>query len=101
LAALAHSALALDPYCWLAQRLHRTPPEGQFIPWSALHKQFGQGFELIRKFRQFSLEQLAQVRVAYPEAKADTDQLGLTLWPSPPPVPERVRAVHLPGTDHV
>jgi Plasmid encoded RepA protein len=101
LAALAHSALALDMYCWLAQRLHRTPAAGQFIPWPALHEQFGQGFGLIRKFRQFFLEQLAQVRVAYPEAKVDADRRGLTLWPSPPPVPERVRAVHLPASDHV
>jgi hypothetical protein len=97
LAALAHSALALDMYCWLAQRLHRAPSTGQFIPWTALHEQFGQGFGLIRKFRQFFLEQLVQVRVAYPEAKVGADQRGLTLWPSPPPVPERVRAVHLPA----
>jgi len=101
LAALAHSALALDMYCWLAQRLHRTAPAGQFIPWPALHEQFGQGFGLIRKFRQFFLDQLAQVRVAYPEAKMDADQGGIMLWPSPPPVSERVRAVCPPGIAHV
>ena len=93
LAALAHSALALDTYCWLAQRLHRVAPAGQFIPWTALHEQFGQGFGLIRKFRKFFLEQLVQVCVAYPEARLDADQRGLRLWPSPPPVSERVRAV--------
>ena len=49
----------------------------------------------------FFLEQLAQVRVAYPEARVDADHCGLTLWPSPPPVPERVRAVHLPARGHV
>jgi hypothetical protein len=101
LAALAHSALALDMYCWLAQRLHRISAAGQFIPWPALHEQFGQGFGLIRKFRKFFLEQLAQVRVAYPEARVDTDQRGLMLWASPPPVPERVRLVHLPASDYV
>ena len=41
IAALAHSAMALDVYCWLAQRLHRIP-EGkpQFVPWAALFEQF-------------------------------------------------------------
>jgi Plasmid encoded RepA protein len=33
LAALAHSATALDIYCWLAQRLHRIPAaKPQFVP---------------------------------------------------------------------
>jgi hypothetical protein len=41
---LAHSALALDIYCWLAQRLHRIPADKpQLISWSALYDQFGQG----------------------------------------------------------
>src|SRR3954451_5963846 len=43
IAALAHSATALDVYCWLAQRLHRIPDgKPQFVPWPALHEQFGQ-----------------------------------------------------------
>jgi hypothetical protein len=42
-AALAHSAMALDMYCWMAQRLHRIPPgKPQFVPWTALQEQFGQ-----------------------------------------------------------
>ena len=81
--------------------MHRTAAAGQFLPWPILHEQFGQGFGLIRKFRQFFLEQLAQVQVAYPEAKIDADQRGLMLWPSPPPVPARVRAVHFPTSEHV
>ena len=40
--ALAHSAMGLDIYCWLAQRLHRVDPKrGQFVPWMALNQQFG------------------------------------------------------------
>ena len=31
IAALAHSAMALDIYCWLAQRLHRVPAAGQKV----------------------------------------------------------------------
>jgi hypothetical protein len=58
IAALAHSAMALDVYCWLAQRLHRVPAAGQRISWQALHDQFGQGFARIRAFREFFLRQL-------------------------------------------
>ena len=52
IAALAHSAMALDVYCWLAQRLHRVPSAGQQISWQALHDQFGQGYARVRKFRE-------------------------------------------------
>jgi Plasmid encoded RepA protein len=38
IAALAHSAMALDIYCWLAQRLHRIPTgQPQFVPWGAIY----------------------------------------------------------------
>jgi len=41
LSALAHSATALDIYCWLAQRLHRIPiAKPQFVPWTAVYDQF-------------------------------------------------------------
>ena len=55
IAALAHSAMALDIYCWLSQRLHRVLPAGQRIGWAALHEQFGQGYARIRRFREFFL----------------------------------------------
>ena len=94
IAALAHSALALDIYCWLAQRLHRVPPnKGQLVPWAALHEQFGQEYGRIRKFREFFLAILVQVRAAYPEAQLDVDGHGLTIWQSPPPVRKRLVSV--------
>jgi hypothetical protein len=41
-AALASSAMALDMYVWLAQRLHRVPlGKPQFVAWTTLHEQFG------------------------------------------------------------
>jgi hypothetical protein len=90
-AALAHSATALDVYAWLAQRLHRIPPgRPQFVPWPALHEQFGQGFTRLRAFREHFLEVLRQVASQYPEAKVEVDrQAGLTLAASPPPVLKR------------
>jgi hypothetical protein len=94
IASLAHSATALDLYCWLAQRLHRVPAgKGQFVPWAALMEQFGQGYSAVRFFRRDFLALLVQVRIAYPEATFDADGRGLTLWQSPPPVRKRFVAV--------
>jgi len=40
--ALSHSAMGLDIYAWLAQRLHRVDPhKPQFVPWTAVKAQFG------------------------------------------------------------
>lgn len=91
ISALAHSALALDIYGWLAQRLHRVP-EGkpQFVTWAALHEQFGQDYARIRKFREFFLAMLKQVRPAYPEARFEVDAGGMTLIHSEPPVRKRL-----------
>jgi hypothetical protein len=98
ISALAHSALALDIYGWLAQRLHRIP-EGkpQFVTWAALHEQFGQDYTRIRKFREFFLAMLRQVRSAYPDAKFEVDEGGMTLFHSEPPV--RKRLVMVGGTE--
>jgi hypothetical protein len=91
IAALAHSATGLDLYCWLAQRLHRIPPgKPQFLPWTALYDQFGQGYREIRKFRRDFLRQLAQVRAVYPDARMSEDGRGMTLEASPPPVSKRM-----------
>lgn len=89
-AALASSSMALDVYVWLAQRLHRvSPTKPQFIPWTALHEQFGQGFARIRDFRRSFLQTLHQVESAYPAARMAADEAGLTLTNSPPPVASR------------
>jgi len=94
IAALAHSAVALDMYCWLAQRLHRVP-EGkpQFIPWPSLQEQFGQGYTHVRQFRAFFMKMMLQVKAAYPEARLDLDGRGASLWTSPPPVRKRMTLV--------
>jgi len=90
IAALAHSAVALDIYCWLAQRLHRVPlGKPQFIPWASLHEQFGQDFSRVRRFREFYLGLLPQVRASYPEARFETDGRGMVLYHSAPPVRKR------------
>lgn len=87
---LSASSMALDAYVWLAQRLHRIQPnKPQFIPWTAVHEQFGQGFARIRDFRRRFLQTLRQVVSAYPSAKIEADEKGLTLHHSRPPVLSR------------
>jgi Plasmid encoded RepA protein len=109
IAALSHSALALDIYAWLAQRLHRIPAgKPARISWAALHAQFGQGYnpERIDKFRQVFRVALKEVLTLYKSARIgdedpksprlysqggryvwrDKPLKGLTLYHSPPPV---------------
>ena len=89
-AILSSSSMALDVYAWLAQRLHRVPPgRPQMITWISLHAQFGQGFARVRDFRKRFLHTLQQVKAAYPNARLDASEVGLTLQNSPPPVPRR------------
>ena len=117
IAALSHSALALDIYAWLAQRLHRIAPnKPAFVPWVALHAQFGQGYEKrIRKFRENFRAALKQVLTLYRDARITDDRPhkpslfiedgnrvwkqppaeGLTLHHSPPPVARRL--ISVPG----
>jgi hypothetical protein len=88
--ALAHSALALDVYAWLAQRLHRIPEgEEQLVSWQALKTQFGPDYDRLRKFREKFLVALKAVHTVYPTAKIEKDNTGLLLRCSQPPVPKK------------
>jgi len=109
IAALSHSALALDVYTWLAQRLHRVPAgKPARISWAALHGQFGQGYdpERIDNFRRVFRVALKEVLTVYRAARVEDEDpkppriysqggryvwrekpaKGLTLYNSPPPV---------------
>jgi hypothetical protein len=95
--ALASSSMALDVYVWLAQRLHRVPVgQPQFVHWAGLHEQFGQGFARIRDFRRKFLQTLHHVTAAYPAARLEYGEGGITLEHSAPPVPPR-HAARLPS----
>jgi replication initiator protein len=90
LSRLADSAVALDVYAWLAQRLYRIRHDKPaFIPWPALKIQFGADYGRIRKFRERFLHTLARVRAEYRTARIDVDERGMTLCFSPPPIPGR------------
>jgi hypothetical protein len=95
-AALAHSALDLDIYAWLAQRLHRIDPDKpQTITWQALKTQFGPDYDRLRDFRRKFVPALKTVRAAYPSARIETADAdtGLVLRNSPPPVLKRLVSV--------
>ena len=86
-AALSHTALGLDIYTWLAQRLHRVnPARPSFVAWANLWDQFGMNYKRINKFREVFLHALAQVQTQYPRAEIAVDGRGLTLSCSPPPI---------------
>lgn len=91
IARLSHSAMALDIYTWLAQRLHRVE-EGKsaLVPWVSLWEQFGNGYAQIREFRRVFSRTLKQVKVVYPEAKFELARGGMKLQHSRPPVAHRL-----------
>jgi hypothetical protein len=98
LSALSHSAMALDIYAWLAQRLCRIPkPHWQLVAWPLLQEQFGPDFDRLRKFREKFLLALRQVHAVYPAMKVDVTDKGLFLHTSPPPVAKTGVVVKLPS----
>lgn len=90
-ARLSHSAMALDVYTWLANRLHRVPLSGPaFVPWTSLKEQFGHGYDRMVDFRRVFTRTLTQVRVVYKDAKYALDPKGARLYNSRPPIQGRV-----------
>ena len=77
IANLSHSALGLDLYAWLAQRLHRVPPhKPQFITWPALKDQFGYHSGAMFKFNQVFRGTLRTAKTQYPGARFDLTEKG-------------------------
>lgn len=100
LAALGHSAMALDIYSWLAQRLHRIPPGKEvFLPRSILKQQFGAGYARQDHFATSFKEALRQAVSQYKTANVALTRDGLILMHSLPPVPPRLFSVPALPTD--
>jgi Plasmid encoded RepA protein len=94
IAALSHSAMGLDLYCWLAQRMHRVSPfKPQFIPWTALKEQFGWNYGRMDNFKRVFRQTLDMVLSQYRAARLELDDCGITLRNSPPPVQGRVALI--------
>ena len=64
------------------------------MSWRALHEQFGQGTESVRKFRQNFLLTLKRVAVVYdPVRRIETTGSGLLLPNAPPPIAPTIRKI--------
>ena len=83
--ALAHSAMALDAYSFLARRLY-TLEKPVKITWRQFHVQFGHEFKDWRNFKQEFIDSLRAALTVYPSAKVEQIRGGLLLKPSLPPV---------------
>ena len=86
--AIANNSQALDIYAWLAYRLHALPRPTP-ITWLALKAQFGLGVARMDHFRPLFLASLQLAMAVYPAADVVVGDSGVTLRPSPPPVPPR------------
>jgi hypothetical protein len=87
LAALKHSALALDVYTWLAHRLCRVQKaDGVKVSWHNLHDQFGQEYVNPKDFKKEMRQVMRQVLAVYPDAKVEDITGGMRLKSSKPPV---------------
>ncbi|CEE80915.1 putative replication protein A [Xanthomonas citri pv. citri] len=87
---LKGSALDLDVYAWLAQRLHRIEGRPVVLYWTNLRDQFGQeyqGKEADKDFKKKFLPSLRRVLAVYPDAKVKQVTGGIMLMASPPPIP--------------
>jgi hypothetical protein len=82
---LRDRSMSLDLYVWLAWRLHQLGKRTQ-ISWPAVYGQFGNGFKAIRQFKPRFIEALAAALAAYPEARVEAEETGITIHPARPPV---------------
>jgi hypothetical protein len=98
LGALAHTAMGLDIYAWLAQRLHRIDHrKPAFIAWSNLKEQFGPDYHRMDNFKRFFRKTLAQVQRRYQTARIELDDKGMTARNSPSPVSKRFMLISNPA----
>jgi hypothetical protein len=93
-AALSHSAMGLDVYAWLAQRLHRVR-KPIFIPWSAVKAQFGPDYRRMIDFKRKFRKTLTLVLTQYRDARIELDDAGATLHNSAPPIKSRILLSHV------
>jgi Plasmid encoded RepA protein len=91
---LNNNSMALDIYCWLAYRLHSLKGPTK-LTWTAIFKQFGAGFSLMKHFKPEFLNNLQLALAVYPAANVSLDDhdSSLTIYPSPSPVAKRLIAV--------
>lgn len=90
--ALQRSALALDLYFMMAERLHRVVRNNYIVRWKKLREQFGQEYMNNKSgrinFKKAFSYALIQVKAVYPNAKVEIVKCGLKIGKSAPPIPK-------------
>ena len=82
LRAIGPRSLVIDIYIWLAYALRKDVD----VSWPSLHAQFGAEVGRIRGFRKYFIECLALAVAAYPDARVEVGERGVTLRPSRPAI---------------
>ena len=86
---ISNRSMAIDLYVWLAYRLHALK-EPLHMPWQALRRQFGEGYNELRFFRRDVQPNLKLALAVYPEARVSVDEKdGLILYPSASPITKK------------
>ena len=88
LAQINNNSLTIDIYVWLAYRLYALS-KPTFITWKALQEQFGPEYQRLRDFRKRFTDAFNLAVAVYPDARVSTDETGITLYPSRPPIAPR------------
>ncbi len=81
---LRERSMSIDVYIWLAYRLHELDKPVP-ISWLGLYEQFGAGFTMLKNFKLKFVPAIAASLAAYPEARVDITEAGITLHPSRAP----------------
>lgn len=91
---LSKSALALDIYFMLVDRLHRIDKSKPvYLHWANLYEQYGQeytGKNAAKDFKTAYLIALNKALLAYPKALVKSVRGGIVLRCSPPPIPYKL-----------
>lgn len=90
---LKKSALAMDIYFMLAERLHRAKKTPSILYWRNLRDQFGQEYadndNGKRSFKRNFVAALKKVLMVYPGAKVRLVSGGIEIQKSSPPIPNK------------
>lgn len=91
--ALKRSALAMDIYFMLSERLHRAKQKPSVIYWKNLRDQFGHEYadneNGKRSFKRNFVAGLRKVLMVYPGAKVTLVDGGIEIRKSQPPIPNK------------
>ena len=92
--ALKKSPLTLDLYAWATRRVSYLSRPA-LIPWHALRLSFGAGYadtpQGRSRFREKVVDALRRVAAVYPQLRADIEERGVLLRPSPTHIPKLLR----------